>query len=140
MVLTLGFSPEFDVEGIEGEGVDPVIAIVVTRCVLSVLDLGRFGGTLFVDDVLGGLGDLDEEEVAAGFAATLASCTQLAIDCRAVVKSTARFACARSPFDPTTCMMRSGDMLRRNSISPESRQREEVSGRKTNLRARFSRR
>ena len=52
-----------------------------------------------------------------GLAASLASYTQFAIVLRAVVRSTARFACAKSPFEPTTWIMRSGDMFRRSSAS-----------------------
>ena len=41
--------------------------------------------------------------------------THSAIWRRAVSMSTARRVGARSPLDPTTCMIRSGDMLRRSS-------------------------
>ena len=106
-------------------GVDPLI--VVTRCVLRVLDLGRLGGAGMVEAVDGGLGERDDDD-AVGFEASLASYTQFAIVLRAVVRSTARFAYAKSPFEPTTWMMRSGDMFRRSSVSQQSASSERNQG------------
>lgn len=99
-VVEVSFVRTLELVEAVGEGVIVEADIVVTRCVLSVLDLGRFDGAGIVELVEGGLGEREED--AVGFAAIFASCTQFAIDRRAVARSTARLACARSPFEPTT--------------------------------------